>query len=96
MSSALALDHVGNLMATPEFAGLMRDAEGGLRRTVSLCAEHGSPAPALSSALAYFDTMRTARGAANMIQIQRDFFGRHGFERLDRDGRNWHGPWDDA
>jgi 6-phosphogluconate dehydrogenase len=48
--------------------------------------------PALSSGLAYFDAMRTARGTANMIQGQRDFFGAHGFARID--GRSGHhGPW---
>jgi 6-phosphogluconate dehydrogenase len=48
--------------------------------------------PALSAGLAWFDLMRTARGTANMIQAQRDFFGAHGFARLDG-GAGTHGPW---
>ena len=43
--------------------------------------------------LAWFDMMRTGRGTANMIQAQRDFFGAHGFERLDQAGTGLHGPW---
>ena len=82
-----------NLMAAPFFADLMRENQDGLRRVVALSATNGLPAPALGSALAYFDMLRTGRGTANMIQIQRDFFGHHGFERIDRDGKGFHGPW---
>ena len=82
-----------NLMATDFFAELMKANEGGLRRVVAACAQNGLAAPALSSALSYFDMSRTERGTANMVQIQRDFFGHHGFERLDRDGGGYHGPW---
>ena len=64
-----------------------------LRRTVARCAEAGIPVPALSSALAYFDTYRQGRGTANLVQAQRDFFGAHGFGRVDRDGDGFHGPW---
>ncbi|MBM9594499.1 hypothetical protein JM664_08265 [Rhodobacteraceae bacterium MCCB 386] len=49
----------------------------------------------MASALAYFDTMRSARTTANLIQGQRDFFGAHGFVRLDRHGMH-HGPWSDT
>ncbi len=52
----------------------------------------GLPVPALSAALAYFDTMRRARGTTDLIQAQRDFFGAHGFERMDG-GAGHHGPW---
>ncbi|MGB0411328.1 MAG: NADP-dependent phosphogluconate dehydrogenase [Pikeienuella sp.] len=82
-----------NLMATDFFAKLMKTNEGGLRQVVAACALNGLAAPALSSALSYFDMSRTERGTANMVQIQRDFFGHHGFERLDRDGGGYHGPW---
>jgi len=48
--------------------------------------------PALTSALTYFDAYRQGRGTANLIQAQRDFFGAHGFDRLD--GKDFHhGPW---
>jgi 6-phosphogluconate dehydrogenase len=46
----------------------------------------------MSAALAWFDSIRTANGATNLIQAQRDFFGAHGFRRIDQDGDH-HGPW---
>jgi len=81
-----------NLMAAPRFVGLMREAVPALRRTVARAALAGIPVPALSAALGYFDAYRAARGTANLVQAQRDFFGAHGFERIDRPGAH-HGPW---
>jgi 6-phosphogluconate dehydrogenase len=81
-----------NLLMAPDFIKLMNDAHPALRRTVADAALSGSPAPALSAALAYFDGYRQARGTANLIQAQRDFFGAHGFERIGEDGAH-HGPW---
>jgi 6-phosphogluconate dehydrogenase len=52
----------------------------------------GVALPALSAALAWYDSMRRARGTANMIQAQRDFFGAHGFERISEEGK-FHGTW---
>ena len=49
--------------------------------------------PALSNALSYFDYARTGRTTANLLQGLRDFFGAHGFERTDKDGKGFHGPW---
>jgi 6-phosphogluconate dehydrogenase len=54
---------------------------------------NGQPTPAFSAALAYFDTMRQARGTTDLVQAQRDFFGAHGFERVDQSGGAHHGPW---
>lgn len=82
-----------NLMATPFFADLMRVNQSGLRKTVATAATYGLPTPALSSALSYFDMSRTGRGTANMVQIQRDWFGHHSFERVDKPGGGYHGPW---
>jgi 6-phosphogluconate dehydrogenase len=59
---------------------------------VAEAAVAGLPVPALSAALAYFDSYRTARGAANLIQAQRDFFGAHTYERVDKKGI-FHGGW---
>jgi 6-phosphogluconate dehydrogenase len=67
--------------------------EDALRKTVAVAALHGIAAPAHAAALTYFDAMRTARGTANMIQGQRDFFGLHGFARLDDGTSGNHGPW---
>ena len=63
-----------------------------LRRIVALSAEAGLPTPALAAALGHFDGFRRARGTADLIQAQRDYFGAHGFERIDREGAH-HGPW---
>ncbi|MEL6587352.1 MAG: NADP-dependent phosphogluconate dehydrogenase [Pseudomonadota bacterium] len=92
MASALA-DHPGtNLVRTPFFADHLRRTHGALRQTVAAAALAGHPLPALSSGLAYFDVLRTGRGTANMIQGQRDFFGRHGFVHVNG-SEGQHGPW---
>lgn len=62
------------------------------RHTVVLGALRGIPLPAISSALWYYDTYRTARLPQNLLQAQRDFFGAHGFERLDKEG-SFHAEW---
>ncbi len=93
MATALTTTPDQNLMFGAPFVDDLKSRHGALRQVVAQAALHGLAVPALSSGLAYFDTMRTARGTANMLQGQRDYFGRHGFERLDRDGRDYHGPW---
>jgi 6-phosphogluconate dehydrogenase len=93
MASALAQAPDRSLMAAPFFSGKLKETHGALRQVASIAALNGCPAPALSAALAYFDTMRTERGTANMIQGQRDFFGLHGFVRLDDARTDQHGPW---
>ncbi|WEX09278.1 NADP-dependent phosphogluconate dehydrogenase [Chelativorans sp. AA-79] len=81
-----------NLLATPAFSAFIEEAHPHLRQVVAQSAESELPVPSLSAALAHFDTFRRARGTANLIQAQRDFFGAHGFERVDRDGSH-HGAW---
>jgi 6-phosphogluconate dehydrogenase len=83
---------VPNLLMAPAFVEMMSEAHPSLRRLVARAAEAGLPVPALSSALAYFDSYRQGRGTSNLIQAQRDFFGAHGFERIDASGA-FHGPW---
>ncbi|KQI67250.1 6-phosphogluconate dehydrogenase [Loktanella sp. 3ANDIMAR09] len=95
MATALTENPDENLMFSKRFAGDLGENHMALRQVVAQAALHGLPMPALSSGLAYFDAMRTARGTADMIQGQRDYFGRHGFTRLDRDGTDFHGPWAD-
>lgn len=92
MAQALAEDPVRNLILAPFFAGLLEDSLPALRRVVAAGAMQGLPLPALSAGLAWFDLMRQARGTANMVQGQRDFFGAHGFDRLDGQDLR-HGPW---
>ena len=81
-----------NLMVAPSFVDILLPAHLALRVTVGRAALQGLPAPALSAALAYFDSYRQARGTANLIQGQRDFFGAHGFEKIGSRGQK-HGPW---
>ncbi|EAR50298.1 6-phosphogluconate dehydrogenase [Oceanicola granulosus HTCC2516] len=82
----------GQLIFAPAFAQMLQQSAPALRKVVAAAALAGHAAPAFSGALAFLDTMSTARGTTDLIQGQRDFFGRHGFERLDgRAGQ--HGPW---
>ncbi|MCO6178385.1 NADP-dependent phosphogluconate dehydrogenase [Ciceribacter sp. RN22] len=81
-----------NLIVTPAFSAMVQESLPSLRRVVAAAVTAGLPVPALASALSYFDSYRQARGTANLIQAQRDFFGAHGFERTDGLDRP-HGPW---
>jgi len=81
-----------NLMFAPRFAERLRQSHASLRTVVAAAALSGNAAPALGSALGYFDMMRAARSTANLLQAQRDYFGAHGFERVDRPGAH-HGLW---
>jgi 6-phosphogluconate dehydrogenase len=92
LAKAFSGGPVANLLMTPAFIEMMKEAHPGLRRIVAHAAEAGLPTPALSSALGYFDSYRLGRGTSNVIQAQRDFFGAHGFERIDDSGA-FHGPW---
>lgn len=82
-----------NLMTAPFFVEKLKSCEGALRRVTATGVASGLPMPALSAALACFDSMRRGRSTADLIQGQRDFFGAHGFERSDRPGVVAHGPW---
>ena len=88
----LPFDH---LILAPSMRKRLAGSISGLRRVVSASVLTGQPVPALSAALAWHDSMALGRGTANMIQSQRDFFGAHGFERLDMDGKH-HGDWNDV
>ncbi len=93
MATALEEDGARGLMLAPFFADHLRASTPGLRQSVAMGALNGLALPALSAGLSWFDMMRTGRGTTNMIQAQRDFFGAHGFERLDIPGPGQHGPW---
>jgi 6-phosphogluconate dehydrogenase len=86
-------DAAANLMTVPPFDAHLERTHAALRAIVAEAVLAGIPVPALSAALAYFDMARTARSTADLIQGQRDFFGAHGFERTDRPGSGFHGPW---
>ena len=82
----------GLLHLAPAFAGPLAEGLPALRRLVGQAAIAGLPVPGFAAALGYAETMRRARGTADLIQAQRDFFGRHGFARRDAEGVH-HGPW---
>lgn len=81
-----------NLMMAPDFVEIMKTNHGALRQVVAAGALGEFPLPCLSSALAYFDGYRQARGTANLIQGQRDFFGAHGFI-IEGRGEDLHYDW---
>ena len=82
----------GHLILAPAIQAALAETIGGLRSVVSAAVLAGIAVPALSAALAWYDSMRRARGTANLIQAQRDVFGEHGFERIDQPGK-FHGDW---
>lgn len=83
-----------NLLLAPYFRGEVEGAQSAWRRVVAKAALHGIPIPAMSSALAFFDGYRHERLPANLIQAQRDYFGAHTYERVDRPrGEFFHTDW---
>ena len=84
-----------NLLRVPALAAQIVGALSGWRAVVGDAAASGVPAPALGSALAYVDAYRTGRLWADVIQAQRDFFGAHGFARVDRPG-TFHENWEET
>lgn len=83
-----------SLLFYPYFRQVLEEYQSSWRRVVSFAVMHGIPAPAFASALAYFDSYRTERLPANLIQAQRDYFGAHTYERIDREGI-FHTEWVD-
>ena len=81
-----------NLLLAPFFTDAVHAAQQNWRHVVSTAVELGIPVPAFTSALAYFDGYRSARLPANLLQAQRDYFGAHTYERVDREGI-FHTEW---
>jgi 6-phosphogluconate dehydrogenase len=81
-----------NLLLAPYFSEAVDRAQGAWRHVVATAAELGIPTPAFSAALAYYDGYRRARLPANLLQAQRDYFGAHTFERVDKPGV-FHEEW---
>jgi len=79
-----------NLLLDAFFIEALKDAEPGWRRAAALGIELGIPLPAFCSALAFFDGYRSGRLPANLIQAQRDYFGAHSYERIDRPRGEFH------
>jgi 6-phosphogluconate dehydrogenase len=85
---------LNNLLLAPFFKEQMGRAEGAWRDVVSTAVSLGIPVPAMSSALAFYDGYRRERLPANLLQAQRDYFGAHTYERIDRPrGEFFHTNW---
>ncbi|MED0659237.1 MULTISPECIES: NADP-dependent phosphogluconate dehydrogenase [Bacillus] len=81
-----------NLLLDPYFKEIVEKYQSSLREVVSLAVLQGIPVPAFSAALAYYDSYRTETLPANLIQAQRDYFGAHTYERVDKEGI-FHTEW---
>lgn len=83
-----------NLLLDPFFKEKVLTAQSGWRSVVASAVTNGIPVPSMSAALSYFDGYRTERLPANLLQAQRDFFGAHTYERIDRErGTFFHTNW---
>ena len=81
-----------NLLIAPAFRQQLEKRHSGWRQALQTCLGLGIPAPAGSASLAYYDSYRSARLPANLTQAQRDYFGAHTYQRLDREG-TYHTDW---
>ena len=85
---------LANLLMAPYFREAIAGAQNAWRRVVATAVMHGVPVPAFASALAWYDGYRSARLPANLLQAQRDYFGAHTYERIDRPrGEFFHTDW---
>lgn len=83
-----------NLLLAPFFTKAIHDSQAAWRRVISKAVELGIPTPAMSAALNFYDGYRLERVPANMIQAQRDYFGAHTYERIDKPrGEFFHTNW---
>ena len=82
-----------NLLLSPTFVEKVQETVASARTLVALAAKNGVPLPGISNSLTYFDAYTSSRLPLNLIQAQRDYFGSHTYERLDREGI-FHTEWD--
>jgi 6-phosphogluconate dehydrogenase len=85
---------LGHLMLAPYFRDLLNRTQQSWREVVALAVSQGIPVPAFGASLAYHDSLRSERLPANLLQAQRDFFGAHTYERIDKPaGQSFHTDW---
>ena len=85
---------LANLLLDPYFRSQINKSQANWRKVVALAAQAGVPCPAFMSALSYYDSYRSSRLPANLLQAQRDYFGAHTYERTDRPrGEFFHVDW---
>ena len=85
---------LNNLFLDDYFGGVIESYQEAWRKVVAIAVTRGIPVPAFASALAYYDSYRSERLPANLLQAQRDYFGAHTFQRTDREG-TFHFQWMD-
>jgi 6-phosphogluconate dehydrogenase len=86
--------NLGNLLLDDFFQQKIHAAQAGWRKIAASALINGFPIPAITTALCYFDGIRTARLPHNLLQAQRDYFGAHTYERIDRPADEWfHTNW---
>ncbi|RST76486.1 NADP-dependent phosphogluconate dehydrogenase [Siminovitchia acidinfaciens] len=83
---------LANLLLDPYFKDITENYHSALREVIALAIQRGIPVPAFSSALSYYDSYRTATLPANLLQAQRDYFGAHTYQRVDKEG-SFHTEW---
>lgn len=83
---------LANLMLDDYFKDIVEKYQSSLRKVLAVAMERGIPVPGFAGALAYYDSYRTETLPANLIQAQRDYFGAHTYERVDKDGV-FHTEW---
>ncbi|GAA0289156.1 6-phosphogluconate dehydrogenase [Gracilibacillus halotolerans] len=83
-----------NLLLDPYFKDIVEGYQDSLRKVISLAMERGIPVPGFASAIAYYDSYRTETLPANLLQAQRDYFGAHTYQRIDKEGV-FHTEWMD-
>src|SRR5690625_2695293 len=83
---------LANLLLDDYFKGIVENYQSALREVVSVAIQYGIPVPSFASAIAYYDSYRSADLPANLIQAQRDYFGAHTYERKDKEG-TFHTNW---
>ncbi|MCP8968098.1 NADP-dependent phosphogluconate dehydrogenase [Ectobacillus ponti] len=81
-----------NLMLDPYFKEIVESYQGGLRQVIANAVLQGIPVPAFSAAVSYYDSYRTETLPANLLQAQRDYFGAHTYQRIDKEG-TFHTEW---
>lgn len=83
---------IANLLLDPYFKEIADKYQESLRKVVALAVENGIPVPGLSAAISYYDSYRSERLPANLLQAQRDYFGAHTYKRIDKEG-TFHTDW---
>jgi 6-phosphogluconate dehydrogenase len=83
---------IENLLLDEYFANIVTEYQLAWRKVISVTVENGIPMPAFMSALSYYDSYRSPVLSANLLQAQRDYFGAHTYQRIDKEGK-FHTQW---